>query len=206
MSVMPAAENQADTSADKAADPLMKNRIRPPIRSLSLENTSLSPRLCWNFSTADGSDPACRCCEIFDPTPNAQSKIFSFTPPSSRMPVMTLDRTFSKIRGAPAMNVGLIVPKLSTIRSRLPSTAVAKPIRNWIASNALPNECDNGSHRYWTSSELRMPMVSTATPSYTQLSLTRSTPFGLPVVPEVYSNVASVSGPTPASASSTAVG
>ena len=52
---------------------------------------------------------------------------------------MTRARTFSKIRGAPAMNVGLTAPRLSTIRSIWPSTAVAKPIRSWTAISALPN-------------------------------------------------------------------
>ena len=38
------------------------------------------------------------------PTPNAQSKIFALTP--CEADIITLARTFSKIRGAPHMNVG----------------------------------------------------------------------------------------------------
>ena len=50
------------------------------------------------------------------------------------------------------MKVGLTTPRLSTIFSIEPSTAVLKPILSWMAISALPNTWDSGSHRYCTSS------------------------------------------------------
>ena len=49
---------------------------------------------------------ASRTGDALRPTPNAQSKIFALTPRAAAS-VITRARTFSKIRGAPAMNVGL---------------------------------------------------------------------------------------------------
>ena len=61
------------------------------------------------------------------PTPMAQSKIFALSPPCPCAVRVTLARTFSKIRGAPPMKVGLMTPRFSTILVRSPSTAVLKP-------------------------------------------------------------------------------
>ena len=94
-------------------------------------------------------------------------------------------RTFSKIRGAPPMNVGLITPRFSTIRVRSPSTAVLKPSSSWTAESTLPSTWDSGSHRYCTSSGAQDAEGRDRGPSYIQLSWTRRTPLGRPVVPEV---------------------
>ena len=83
-------------------------------------------------------------------TPSGRSS--GFAPPSSSASATTRPYTFSKIRGTPAMNVGRTSPRLSTILSTRPSTAVAKPTWHWIASSIFPNECASGSHRYCTSS------------------------------------------------------
>ena len=80
------------------------------------------------------------------PTENAQSKIFAFTPDDAVC--ITRARTFSKIRGAPAMKVGWMTARFSTILSIRPSTAVENPIRTWMAISALPNTWLSGSHRY----------------------------------------------------------
>ena len=76
----------------------------PPIRALILLKTSLSASPYWTLSRPVGSWPASRSGETFRPTPNAQSKILALTPCAAV--VITRARTFSKIRGAPAMKVG----------------------------------------------------------------------------------------------------
>ena len=72
------------------------------------------------------------------PTPIAQSKIFAFSPPSPCAVSVTLARTFSKMRGAPPMKVGLMTPRFSTILVRSPSTAVLKPNSSCTADSTLP--------------------------------------------------------------------
>ena len=71
------------------------------------------------------------------PTPIAQSKIFAFSPPSPCAVSVTLARTFSKMRGAPPMKVGLMTPRFSTILVRSPSTAVLKPNSSCTADEHL---------------------------------------------------------------------
>jgi hypothetical protein len=79
-----------------------------------------------------------------------QSKMRRLRPP----PAISATRcwTFSKTRGAPAMNVGRITARLSTSLGMRPSTAEANPTASWADSSTFPNECDSGSHRYCTSS------------------------------------------------------
>ena len=83
------------------------------------------------------------------------------------------------------MNVGCTSPRLSTILSMGPSTAVAKPMRSWTVISTLPKTWLSGNQRYWTSSGLMMSNSSIATPSYVQLSCSSCTPLGRPVVPDV---------------------
>ena len=75
--------------------------------------------------------------------------------------------------------------RLSTILSIRPSIAVAKPICRGRVSRFFPKTCASGSHRYWTSSSLRMLMASVAAPSNVHALWSRRTPLGRPVVPEV---------------------
>ena len=63
------------------------------------------------------------------------------------------------------MKVGWTTPRFSTILSIRPSTAVANPIRAWMASSTLPNTWLSGSQRYCRSSGLMMSYASTATAS-----------------------------------------
>ncbi len=95
----------------------------------------------------------------------ARLKIAFLAPPSAWAPAVTLANTFSKMRGAPAMNVGRITARFSTSAVTSPSTALAKPIRIWTVSRTLPNECDSGSHRYCRSSSCSTPVASIARPS-----------------------------------------
>jgi hypothetical protein len=182
---MPAAWNHSATSRDSGALPDTNSRIRPPKRSRSLLSTSLSAPACATVSARPGLRPCCTAAEYFRPVSNAFANSFALTPPSASTEATTRLCTFSKIRGAPAMNVGRTRARFSTILSMRPSTADAKPISSWAASSTLPNECDSGSHRYCRSPGSRMPSAATAAPSYVQLSWTSRTPLGRPVVPEV---------------------
>ena len=124
----------------------MKNLTLPPIRALSLLKTRWSA-IRYARPIAGGSGlPASRYSRLARPTANAQRAIRPFTPfcgEESR----TAERTFSKIRGAPHIRSGLVVPSPGTMRSIRPSTAVAKPIASWQASSALPKTWESGSHR-----------------------------------------------------------
>ena len=97
--------------------------------------------------------------------PIAQLKIFSFAPPSSAAIRTMRLCTFSKMRGAAPMNVGLTTARLSMSLSTRPSTALENPTASCAACSTLPNEWDSGSQRYCRSSSRRMPSVSMATPS-----------------------------------------
>ena len=162
---MPAALNHSAISWLSAAAPEMKNRTRPPNRSRTLLNTSLSNRPCWRLS-GRGTDWPARLRRLTSrPTLNAWLKIFSFSPPSACCMVMIRPCAFSKMRGAAPMNVGFTTPRLSTILSTRPSMAVAKPQASWVDSSTLPNECAIGSHRNWRSFSSRMSCASIAAPS-----------------------------------------
>ena len=132
------------------ADPETKNLILPPIRALIVEKTSRSASACWAASSPRGRPPASLIGVVFRPTPKAQSTIRLRAPADAL--VMTRDRTFSKIRGAPHMNVGCTTPRFSTRLPMSPSIAVAKPILTWIAIRTLPNTWLRGSQRYCRSS------------------------------------------------------
>ena len=72
---------------------------------------------------------------------------------------------FSKMRGGPAMKVGLMTAMFSTILSTRPSTAVGKPICSPVATSILPKTCESGSQRNWRSSSVKVPIASMTAPS-----------------------------------------
>ena len=63
------------------------------------------------FSSPTGSRPCCRRRDTCKPTANAHLAIAALAPPSPTAVWITLARTFSKMRGAPAMNVGFTSAK-----------------------------------------------------------------------------------------------
>ena len=67
----------------------MKNRMRPPKRSRTLLNTSLSASPCCRRSGSGTPRPSASRALTSRPTPNAQSKIFFLAPPSASVVVTT---------------------------------------------------------------------------------------------------------------------
>ena len=163
---MPAAWKNSATSGDSggAAGDEEAQPAAEPGAQLG-EHELVGDARAWRAARRRAAAPA-RCSRLTSrPTPIAQVKIFSFGPPSSSAIVTTRPRTFSKMRGAAAMNVGETTARLSMILSTRPSTAAAEPVASCAASSTLPNECDSGSQRYCTSSSVSRPSESTATPS-----------------------------------------
>ena len=79
----PAEWNHSATSADSAAEPEMKKRTRPPKRSRTFENTSLSAMPCWIRRPVGTGLPERTRRERSRPTFSAQRKSLSLAPPSS---------------------------------------------------------------------------------------------------------------------------
>ena len=161
---MPAAPNQPATSVESAALPETRKRIRPPSRARIFDRTSRSASAYWARSARPGGVPSRRARHTRPPTENAQVNSVSLSPPSASTVWTTAECTFSKIRGGPAMKVGRMIVRLSTILSRRPSTAVGNPICSCTASSIFPNECASGSHRYCRSSLLTRPRPSAPAP------------------------------------------
>ena len=82
MTSSPTDENQRATSGLRAADPEMKNRIRPPNRSRTFASTSRSASACWAARAAPGSSPFSRAAATWLPTSSAQSTSRFLTPVS----------------------------------------------------------------------------------------------------------------------------
>ena len=162
---MPAAWNHSAMSRLSAAAPEMKNRTRPPKRSRILEKTSRSKSACWTPRSSGTDLPSALSRSTLSPTANAWLNSFSLRPPSACCMVTIRPWAFSKMRGAAPMKVGFTTPRLSTILSTRPSTAVAKPQASWVESRTLPNECAIGSHRNCRSSSVRMSCAWIAAPS-----------------------------------------
>ncbi len=107
------------------------NFMRPPRRARSLLNTSRSAIAYCTESTLGRGLPSRRYGMAARPVANAQRAMEPLRP-TEFSPVSTAERTFSKMRGAPHMNVGLTSPRFDTMRSSRPSTADAKPIWSWM--------------------------------------------------------------------------
>ena len=117
-------------------------------------NTSLSASV--ELASPADPDGCLRCCRTRDPwtpTPIAQSKILALRPPWPCAVRVTLARTFSKIRGAPPMNVGLTTRQVLHDLGQVAVDGGGEArSRNWTAESTLPSTWDSGSHRYCTSS------------------------------------------------------
>jgi hypothetical protein len=70
-------------SLDSGAEPDTSTRMRPPSRSRSFENTSLSAMRCWAASPAGTGFPASLSVVARLPTRTAQAKIFALRPPAA---------------------------------------------------------------------------------------------------------------------------
>ena len=124
----------------------------------SCENTSLSATACWSAQEPRRLLP--RLPQPARPAADAERPVEDLGLGAAlrlRLRQRTLECTFSKMRGAPAMKVGRTTAEVlddlvevAVDRGREADRASGPP------SSSLPKECDSGSHRYCRSSVVRM--------------------------------------------------
>ena len=92
---MPRASNSSAISFASGAPPEIGLRRRPPRRSFTFENTSLSAIRCWSARPRGSGRPRCRRALSLRPTSSAQSTSFRLTPVASAKVDVTAVWTFS---------------------------------------------------------------------------------------------------------------